>query len=95
VKELVEKRVEVPARWEDQSEWIRHCDKCEVILDPQTEESNFANVLEIYCNLEQCVNDRVKMDLCTDCLKPIWEKICEAIGADPNDELRIGQDDDW
>ena len=69
------------------------CDKCGRQLDEDDDGELFANVLEIYCNLNQCVNDRVYMDLCTGCLAPIWSKICEAIGADPATILRIGQDD--
>jgi hypothetical protein len=79
-----------------ESEEIR-CDKCGRIIDPDDppndDEDLYAQVLEIYLNIDQCVNDRVKMDLCRACLTPIWAKICEAIGADPEDELRIGQDD--
>lgn len=70
------------------------CDKCgeELDLDDNTGDT-YPNVLEIYLNAEQCVNDRVRMDLCSECLLPIWQKICEAIGADPEaGELRIGQD---
>ncbi len=68
------------------------CDKCNSEIDPEGDE-NFANLLEIYLNVDQCVNDRVRMDLCVECLEPIWKKICEAIGADPEaGELRIGQD---
>lgn len=69
------------------------CDKCSREIDPDGMDDDFANVLEIYLNVEQCVNDRVRMDLCTTCLLPIWQKICEAIGANPEGELRIGQDD--
>jgi hypothetical protein len=73
---------------------IYHCDKCGKELDEDDYDDLFPNVLEIYCNLEQCVSDRVRMDLCTKCLLPIWKQICEAIGADPEaGELRIGQDD--
>lgn len=68
------------------------CDKCGKEIDPDGMDDDFANVLEIYLNIDQCVNDRVRMDLCTPCLLPIWKKICEAIGADPEGELRIGQD---
>ena len=68
------------------------CDKCGTELDPDGEDE-FANVLEIYLNADQCVNDRVRMDLCGACLLPMWQKICKAIGADPDaGELRIGQD---
>jgi hypothetical protein len=73
------------------------CDKCGRVIDPEfppdDDEDLYAQVLEIYLNLDQCVNDRVKMDLCRACLTPIWAQICAAIGADPEDELRIGQDD--
>lgn len=71
------------------------CDKCGTDLDEEdgdAADNTFTNVLEIYLNQELCVHDRVRMDLCTSCLVPIWEKICEAIGADPEAELRIGQD---
>lgn len=76
---------------------IIRCDICNRIIDaeepPDDDEDLYAQVLEIYLNVDQCVNDRVKMDLCRACLEPIWAKICEAIGADPKDELRIGQDE--
>jgi hypothetical protein len=85
--EQVRKLVERPL-FELQETVTITCDKCGV--GPLHED--LANVLEIYCNQDQCVNDRVRMDLCPNCLMPIWAKICEAIGADPKDELRIGQD---
>lgn len=70
------------------------CDKCGTEIDPEGMDDDFANYLEIYLNVDQCVNDRVGMDLCQSCLQPIWQKICEAIGADPEaGELRIGQDE--
>lgn len=72
---------------------ILTCDKCGTDLGDEDYGSEIANVLEIYCNLDYCVNDRVRMDLCNDCLGPIWGKICNAIGADPADNLNIGQDD--
>ena len=70
------------------------CDKCGTELDEEDNTGDtYPNVLEIYLNAEQCVNDRVRMDLCYECLPPIWKKICEAIGADSDaGELRIGQD---
>lgn len=73
------------------------CDKCGKDLDRESDdEDKFPNQLRITLNEDECVNDRVRLDLCTDCLRPIWEKICQAIGADPETgELRIGQDDDW
>jgi hypothetical protein len=72
------------------------CDKCGRNLDHDSnDESKFPNQLRITVNEDECVNDRVRIDLCTECLKPIWAKICEAIGADPEaGELRIGEDDD-
>jgi len=85
IYEEVTKTVPVP------TEYI-NCDKCGKQLDHE-DEDRFPNELQIYLNPDECVNDRVRMDLCTDCLNPIWDKICEAIGADPNAELRIGQDD--
>jgi hypothetical protein len=89
VKKLVERPI-----YEVHETLIINCDKCGRRLDEEADDDMLANVLEIYCNLDQCVSDRVRLDLCTECLKPIWSKICEAIGADPNDELRIGQDED-
>lgn len=70
------------------------CDKCGRDLDHESgDEDKFPNQLRITLNEDECVNDRVRLDLCTDCLRPIWEKICQAIGADPEaGELRIGQD---
>lgn len=72
------------------------CDKCGRVIDDDDppDDDSWLQVLEIYLNIDQCVNDRVKMDLCRKCLKPIWKKICAAIGADPGDELRIGQEDE-
>lgn len=65
------------------------CDKCGIGLDDGDVVGNkYPNILEIYLNAEQCVNDGVRMDLCADCLQPVWQKICEAIGADP--EYRPG-----
>jgi hypothetical protein len=73
------------------------CDKCGRTIDPDEppdgDEDRYAQVLEIYLNLDLCVNDRVKLDLCRTCLEPIWAQICAAIGADPSEPLRIGQDD--
>lgn len=72
------------------------CDRCGRAIDPNDppddDEDLYAQVLEIYVNLDQCVNDRVKLDLCRAWFDPIWKKICAAIGADPHEELRIGQD---
>lgn len=70
------------------------CDNCSKEISEEPEDENsYAQRLEIYLNLDQCFSDRVAMDLCVTCLKPIWVKICEAIGADPEAELRIGQED--
>lgn len=73
------------------------CDICNRVIDaeepPDGDDDLYAQVLEIYLNSDLCVTSRVKMDLCRACLEPIWAKICGAIGANPEDELRIGQDD--
>jgi hypothetical protein len=73
------------------------CDKCGRVIDaeepPEGNEDLYAQVLEIYLNADLCVNSRIKYDFCRTCLDPIWKKICEAIGVDPDDEHRVGQDD--
>lgn len=69
------------------------CDKCGVELSRDFDaDSDFANDLQIYLNPEECVHSRVQLDLCSDCLEPVWQAICAAIGADPDAELRIGED---
>lgn len=69
-----------------------NCDKCGREISPEDMDDDFCNTLEIYLNPEECVSSRVQMDLCSDCLEPVWQAICAAIGANPEDELRIGQD---
>jgi hypothetical protein len=73
-----------------------NCDKCGKDLDHDSgDEDRFPNQLRITLNEDECVNDRVRLDLCTECLRPIWEKICQTIGADPEaGELRIGEEGD-
>ena len=69
----------------------RKCDVCQIELSDENDEWN-QNELLIFLNPDECVNSRVRLDLCSDCLDPIWTKICLAINANPDDELRIGQD---
>lgn len=73
------------------------CDVCGRVIDPEEppddNEDLYAQELIILLNPNLCVNSRVQKDLCRLCLEPIWAKICEAIGEDPENELRVGQDE--
>lgn len=70
-----------------------HCDKCEKLISPEGDDYHavseadpwYANELIIYLNPDECASQRFRRDYCTDCLKPIWDKLCELIGADPDD----------
>ena len=72
------------------------CDVCGKVIDPDEppddNEDLYAQELIILLNVSLCVNSRVRKDLCRMCLEPIWAKICEAIGEDPADVLRVGQE---
>ena len=74
------------------------CDVCGKVIDPDEppddNEDLYAQELIILLNISLCINSRVRKDLCRMCLEPIWAKICEAIGEDPADVLRVGQDDE-
>lgn len=94
-KEITRKTEVIPESVQVVLEEKITCDKCgrQIYEDPpEDDEDAWSQTLEIYANADQCVSDRVRMDLCVPCIKPIWVKICEAIGADPEEELRIGQD---
>lgn len=71
------------------------CDKCGKELDynhESTNEDEYSNELMVFLNADECVNSRIRFDLCTSCLLPIWDKICLALGIDPDDEHRIPED---
>jgi hypothetical protein len=70
------------------------CDKCDKVINYVTEEPNYRNELLVYLNPDECVHQQFRRDYCTKCLIPIWNKICEAIGADPNDDSRFDDDED-
>jgi hypothetical protein len=61
------------------------CDICGKDLDSDGIDDMFPNELMILLNIEECVSQKFRRDLCVDCLEPIWAKICEAISADPDD----------
>ena len=61
------------------------CDKCGKILDHDGHEEDFPNELIILLNQEECVSQKFRKDLCTECLVPIWQAICEVLGVDPGD----------
>ena len=69
------------------------CDRCGSVIyeDFPPDESLFRQTLRVYLNDEQCVHSEVGLDLCVDCVTPIWEKICEALGIDPGKEHRFDQ----
>jgi hypothetical protein len=62
------------------------CDKCGRSLNHDGDENEFPNELIILLNQEECVSQRFRKDLCTECLEPIWQAICIALGVDPDDE---------
>lgn len=73
------------------------CDKCGGVIHaeepPNDDEDLYAQELVILLNPNLCVNSRIKYDFCRPCLEPIWFRICDALGIDPDDEHRIGDDD--
>lgn len=73
------------------------CDKCGRVIDPDEppdgDEDLYAQELIILLNVSLCVNSRIKLDLCRTCLTPIWSKICAALDIDPDDEHRIGEEE--
>jgi len=94
----MQKTVTVPEQTIMSPEEVVLCDICKRVIYPEdlpehASEDLYAQRLEIYANPESCVNSRAKFDLCGPCFEPIWTKICLAIGANPDDELRIGDDD--
>lgn len=78
-----------------QSDIIYRCDKCNKVLDPDSIEDNQPNELIVLLNAEECVNQRFRKDLCTECLEPIWQAICEALGVDPDDTSGSDFNDDY
>lgn len=74
------------------------CDKCGRVIDrdepPDDNEDLYAQELIILLNVSLCINSRIRFDFCRRCLEPIWNQICDALGIDPRDEHRIGQDED-
>ena len=63
------------------------CDKCGKVLNQESGiEDEFPNELLILLNENECVSQRFRKDLCTECLEPIWQAICAALGVDPDDE---------
>ncbi len=85
----------VPAKFVTTYAEIITCDRCGRVIDADEPENDdlYAQVLEICLNADLCVNSRIKYDLCRACLMPIWVQICSALGIDPEDEHRIGQDE--
>lgn len=72
------------------------CDKCGVEIGPDPEDENLYNQeLVIYLNPDQCVRHSFRRDYCLACLSPIWELICKAIGADPDDSSNSDFEDDY
>jgi hypothetical protein len=70
------------------------CDKCgrPVDQDPEDEDLYHQELL-IYLNPELCVRSSFRRDYCRACLLPIWNLICGAIGADPDDISNSDFDD--
>ena len=60
------------------------CDGCGGEISPEDMDDTFANELVIALNEDQCVSTRFRRDYCTACLEPLWQRICEVIGADPD-----------
>jgi len=70
------------------------CDKCGRDLNREDNTGDdFPNELRIYLNPDECVHQQFRRDYCTDCLKPIWDAICAAISADPDDLAQIDEGD--
>lgn len=61
------------------------CDFCKKRIRREDDE----NELFIYLNPGECVHQQFRKDYHTKCLLPIWDKICELIGVDPEDESPI------
>lgn len=81
------KRVEKVRVYETDED--RTCDKCgrAISTDPAVfleDQNKAAQELLIYLNPEECVHYGKRRDYCPDCLDPIWNAICELIGADPD-----------
>ena len=61
------------------------CSRCGKEINPGWDEPRFANELIILLNDEQCVAQRFRKDLCTACLEPLWQDLCQVLGVDPDD----------
>lgn len=62
------------------------CDSCGRPVSPDEMDDGFANELVIMLNQDECVHTSFRRDYCTSCLEGIWQRICEAISADPDAE---------
>jgi hypothetical protein len=77
------------------------CDKCGREISDEigdTEDDDlYPQTLEVALNQNLCVREGAfRRDYCRLCLIPIWNSICELIGADPDDISRSDyEDDDW
>lgn len=71
------------------------CDGCAAPVTRDDQGGGYAHELEIYLDDGQCVSFRRRRDYCPACLNPIWKKIHELIGGDPElDGDDVGEDDD-
>lgn len=75
-------------------EVIIDCEKCDKEISPEDNEPRYANELIILLNQEQCVNQGFRIDLCTECLIPVWEAICNLINRNPDDISKSDFEDD-
>lgn len=60
------------------------CDGCGGEISPGDMDDTFANELVISLNQDQYVSTTFRRDYCSACLEQRWQRICEAIGADPD-----------
>lgn len=59
---------------------------CEKVLDPSGYDGTELNTLYLILNPGDCVSFDRRRHYCTPHLMPVWEKICDLIGADPDAE---------
>jgi len=73
----------VPEHTETAVSYLVRCDACGVQFDRWSQMTN-----EVYVALDpgECVSYVHRRDFCAEHSRAVWEAICRAIGADPDDE---------
>jgi len=86
VRRQISRKIEVPARTRVVYEIATHCDACGTALDWDDSSGElFPNVLEVLLNADECISSKFRKELCSDCVRPVWEAVCAAFEVDPDD----------